>query len=79
MQFINDFYVRVIEYILRIFKRSVSTNVAAYAIFIAFQEIPQNLFTIVNAISNRFSDVAQDVQLRISSFGTCTMHQLGCI
>ena len=78
MQFINDFYVRVIEYILRIFKWSVSTNDAAYAIFIAFQEVPQNLFTIVNAISNRFSDVAQDVQLRISSFGTCTMHQLGC-
>ena len=78
MQFINDFYVRVIEYILRIFKWAVSTNDSAYAIFMAFPETPQNLFDIVNAISNRFSDVAQDVQLRISSFGTCTMHQLGC-
>jgi hypothetical protein len=78
MQFINDFYVRVIEYILRIFKWAASTNDSAYAIFMAFQEIPENLFKIVNSIANRFSDVAQDVQLRISSFGTSTMNQLGC-
>ena len=78
MQLINDFYVRVIEYILRVFKWAVSTNDSAHAIFIAFHEVPENLFKIVTAMVQRFSDVAQDVQLRISSFGTSTMHQLGC-
>ena len=76
MQFINGFYVQVIEQILLIFKWSVLNNDAAYAIFIAFQEMPKSLLTIFNAISNRFLDVAQNVQLRISSFGTCTMINL---
>ena len=78
MQSINDFYVRVIEYILRIFKWAVSTNDAAHEFFIAFQEVPQNLFTIFNLIFNRFSDMALDVQLRISAFSACTLHQFGC-
>ena len=43
-----------------------------------FQEVPQNLFTIFNAIAKTFLDVAQYVQPRISSLGTCTMYQLGC-
>ena len=53
MQFINDFYVRVIEYILRVFKWEVIPNDAAHAIFIAFQEISRNLFKIVDYMAQR--------------------------
>ena len=60
MQFVNNFYVRVIEYILRVFKWAVTSNDAAYAIFITFPEAPENVFRIVNSMAQRFSDEAKD-------------------
>ena len=63
MKYINDFYIRVIEFILRVFKWAVSTNDSAHAIFIAFQESPAIKKKIAYSMAHRFSDVAQDDQL----------------